>query len=121
MKDPSSFTRGMMKRPLPIDTDGKSIARCGGSTQEGELFWGGNITDINGSRSSSGKTRKMSAGWELEIEMREGTSFLGDKAADLAAENSTSHTAPLPPQAMKQSPKGSVAARHKEHRVLPQP
>ena len=47
-----------MKRPLPIDTNGKSIARCGGSTQEGELLKWRNNTDINGSRSSSGKTRK---------------------------------------------------------------
>ena len=47
-----------MKRPLPINTDGKSIVRSGGSTREGELLEGGNNTDINGSRSSSGKTRR---------------------------------------------------------------
>ena len=106
-----------MKKPLPIDTDGKSIARCGGSTRQGELLKGGNHTDINGSRSSSGRTRKKDVSRVGARNRDEGR-----KAADLAAENSTSRTelclkilSPLPPQAMKWSPKGSVAARHKGH------
>ena len=66
-----------MKRPLPIDTDGKSIARCGGSTREGELLKGGTSMAAGLARVKQG--RKMSAGWELELGMREGTSFLGTK------------------------------------------
>ena len=63
-----------MKRLLPINTDGKSIARSGGSLERVSC-WRGEIILISMAAGLVWVKQggKMSARWELKLGMREGT------------------------------------------------